>query len=343
MTFRTKLLLIFTFALVAAIAVVELLVQGATRREFEKVDAQRANALAQQFQNEFHRRGKEIVRSVNALAASNEMTDLVIAPDPTTLVDAAPRLAASRGLDVLELIAADGTILSSAEFPARFNYHEDWIMQPTDWKARGAFLRTRSCRKVSGSRSSPWPSPPPATATSTSTGGQQLDRDFLSTLVLPAGMRVLLYRNLAPEFVPARADRRRTDPCATPRHCARIDRTGAVAVRRSARPPPASRTIRACPSPDDQKRCPRRPAHRQFAAAGDGARSVAAVDRHRGRGGRASCSVSVWPGGPPRASRGPCSGSPRAPDVSPPGDLEHDGRCSADATRSANWRARSIA
>src|SRR5262249_38730359 len=35
------------------------------------------------------------------------------------------------------------------------------------------------------------------------TGGQQLDRDFLSTLVLPAGMRVLLYRNLAAEFSPA--------------------------------------------------------------------------------------------------------------------------------------------
>ena len=33
-------------------------------------------------------------------------------------------------------------------------------------------------------------------------GGQQLDQDFLSTLVLPAGMRVLLYRNLEPQFAP---------------------------------------------------------------------------------------------------------------------------------------------
>src|SRR5205807_2265734 len=31
-------------------------------------------------------------------------------------------------------------------------------------------------------------------------GGQQLNREFLSTLVLPAGMRVFLYRNLDPEF-----------------------------------------------------------------------------------------------------------------------------------------------
>jgi nitrogen fixation/metabolism regulation signal transduction histidine kinase len=34
-------------------------------------------------------------------------------------------------------------------------------------------------------------------------GGQQLDREFLSSLVLPAGMRVLLYRNLEKEFSPA--------------------------------------------------------------------------------------------------------------------------------------------
>ena len=34
-------------------------------------------------------------------------------------------------------------------------------------------------------------------------GGQQLDQEFLSSLVLPAGMRVLLYRNLEPQFSPA--------------------------------------------------------------------------------------------------------------------------------------------
>ena len=34
-------------------------------------------------------------------------------------------------------------------------------------------------------------------------GGRQLDREFLSTLVLPAGMRVLLYRNLEAGFTPS--------------------------------------------------------------------------------------------------------------------------------------------
>ena len=71
MMFRTRLLLIVTVAIVAAVGTVGLLVQGTTRRAFEKVEAQRASALTQQFQKEFQRRGQEFVRAVNAIAASN--------------------------------------------------------------------------------------------------------------------------------------------------------------------------------------------------------------------------------------------------------------------------------
>ena len=34
-------------------------------------------------------------------------------------------------------------------------------------------------------------------------GGRVLDREFIASLVPPQGMRVLLYRNLAPGFAPA--------------------------------------------------------------------------------------------------------------------------------------------
>ena len=70
MRFRTRLLLIFTVALVSSVAVVDLLVLGSTRRAFERSERQRADALAQQFRNEFDRRGRELVRTVNAIAAS---------------------------------------------------------------------------------------------------------------------------------------------------------------------------------------------------------------------------------------------------------------------------------
>jgi two-component system, NtrC family, nitrogen regulation sensor histidine kinase NtrY len=202
MMFRTRLLLIFTIAIVAAVGMVELLVQGTTRRAFEKVETERASALTQQFHKEFQRRGQEFVRAVNAIAASNEVSDIAISSDPARYYDTAPGLAASHGLDLLELIAADGTIVSSAEWPARFNYREEWITTPVDWKQRGAFLRREELPEgvvlalvavgvaTAGDRRL------------YVTGGQQLDREFLSTLAPLAGMRVMLYRNLSSAFVP---------------------------------------------------------------------------------------------------------------------------------------------
>ena len=46
------------------------------------------------------------------------------ARDYSTFVDRAKGLAAAHQLDFLELIADDGTIISSAQWPARFGYKE---------------------------------------------------------------------------------------------------------------------------------------------------------------------------------------------------------------------------
>src|SRR5215472_5610140 len=202
MTFRTRLLLIFTFAIVAAVGVTELLVQGITRRTFENLEAQRASALAQQFQKEFQRRRQEIARAVNAIAASSGATDIAISADPAQYYDAARGLAASHGLDLLELIGADGAIVSSAQWPARFGYKEEWVTAPVDWKQRGAFLRTEELPQGIGLSLVAVGVAAAGDRRLYVVGGQQLDREFLSTLVLPAGMRVLLYRNLSPEFAP---------------------------------------------------------------------------------------------------------------------------------------------
>ena len=56
MRFRTRLLLIFTVAIVASVAVVDLLVLSRTRQAFERSETQRADALVLQFRNEFDRR-----------------------------------------------------------------------------------------------------------------------------------------------------------------------------------------------------------------------------------------------------------------------------------------------
>ena len=203
MKFRTRLLLIFTVAIVAAVAVVDLLVLGSTRQAFERSETQRADALVLQFRNEFDRRRRELVRTVNAIAASEGVRKIAVQPDTSEYYDYATPQAATHDLDLLELVAADGAIVSSAQWPARFGYKEEWLTSGVDWKERGAFLRREEL---------PQGVTLALMAVGTATegdrklyvvGGRELDREFLSTLVLPAGMRVLLYRNLEAGFRPA--------------------------------------------------------------------------------------------------------------------------------------------
>jgi signal transduction histidine kinase len=202
MKFRTRLLLIFTVALVASVAVVDLLVLGSTRRAFERSETQRAEALVLQFRKEFDRRRGELVRTVNAIAASDAARHIAIQPDYTEYYDYAAPQAATHDLDLLELVAADGAIVSSAQWPARFGYHEEWLAAGEDWSGRGAFLRREEL---------PMGVTLALVAVGTAiegdrklyvVGGRELDREFLATLVLPAGMRVLLYRNLEAGFQP---------------------------------------------------------------------------------------------------------------------------------------------
>jgi len=202
-TFRTRLLLIFTVAVVASVGLVEWLISGITRESFEGTEAQRVDALVAQFQKEFTRRKGEIVRAVTTIANSDAAVNIASSSDTSGFVNEAPQLASSHALDLLELVAADTSIISSAEWPMRFGYKEEWLTGDAEWKSRGAFLKREEV--------------PDGVVLSlvavgiTSVGdqklyvvgGQILDSGFLSTLVLPAGMRALLYRNLQPQFSPA--------------------------------------------------------------------------------------------------------------------------------------------
>ena len=203
MTFRTRLLLVFTAAVVASVALVGWLVTASPRLAFERMETQRVNGLVAQFRKEFAQRGQQIVRAANGIAASEAAVNIAIAADYSPYYNEAASLAAAHGLGLLELVAGDGTIVSSAEWPARFGYKQDWLAQPADWESRGAFLRREEL--PDGVALS-------LVAVGTASaggrqlyvaGGQQLDREFLSSLVLPEGMRLLLYRNLEPGFSPA--------------------------------------------------------------------------------------------------------------------------------------------
>jgi len=203
MTFRTRLLIAFALTVIVAVAFVGAIVSTTTRRAFERLDEQRVSALVAQFHQEYRGRQREIAQHVKDIAEADSTRDMIIAlsrpdADPAVYVDAAQPLAAAHNLDFLELVSAAGSILSSAQWPARFLYQEDWVTQRDDWNSQEPFLKREEL-----------PTDTALGLISVRTaglgdgkgdsklyvvGGERLDRDFLSSFVLPAGMRALLYR-----------------------------------------------------------------------------------------------------------------------------------------------------
>jgi two-component system nitrogen regulation sensor histidine kinase NtrY len=206
-TFRSKLFWVFTFALLLSVGLIAAGVMVVTRRAFEDLNQQHSDALVAQFQREFERRSQDIVHRVQGIADAEPTVRMAIdlsrpKSDVSIYVNDARGVSRAHQLDILDFATNDGSIISSAEWPARFGYKLSWVTQPEDWAARGSFLT-----KVET------PEGPTLALMSVATvrvgdnnlyvaGGQRLGKEFLASLVLPAGMRALLYLNLDPSYKP---------------------------------------------------------------------------------------------------------------------------------------------
>src|SRR5579872_7476476 len=208
MSFRTKLLTFFTLTIVAAVTLVAYGVAVNTRRAFEEFDRQRTEALVAQFHREYAQRGEEIARRVQGIADAEATLRMAIdlnrpQADASQYYNDARGIAQTQQLDFLDIVADDGTLISSAEWPARFGYKNDWVGSGKDWNTQGAFLRRvdmpdsvelglLAVRMVNVGEKHFY-----------LIGGERLDQNFLATLVLPENMYVLFYRNLEPDFTPS--------------------------------------------------------------------------------------------------------------------------------------------
>ena len=70
MNFRRKLLLVFALTVFLSVAAVAWLVSTVTRRAFEQSNEAQTAALVGQFQRQFEQHADEVVRRVEAIAAS---------------------------------------------------------------------------------------------------------------------------------------------------------------------------------------------------------------------------------------------------------------------------------
>jgi len=204
-TFRSKLFINFILALLLSVALIAIGVTLITRQAFSQLNREHSEALLAQFQREFIRRGDEVLHRVKGIAEEQATTLMAVDlsrpnSDVSVYVNDARGVSQSHQLDFLDFVANDASIISSQENPARFGYKMDWVTQQQDWGTRGAFLMKLDTQEG-----------PQLGLMAVSTvrvgdknlyvvGGQRLDKKFLASLVLPAGMRALLYLNLQPEF-----------------------------------------------------------------------------------------------------------------------------------------------
>jgi signal transduction histidine kinase len=179
-----------------------------TRQAFEEFDRQRTEVLVAQFRREYAQRGEELARRVQGIADAEATLRMAMdlnraQADASQYYNDARGIAQTQQLDFLDIVADDGALISSAEWPARFGYKNDWVSSGTDWNSQGAFLRRvdmpdtvelglLAVRSVRVGEKHFY-----------LIGGQRLDQKFLATLVLPENMRALLYRNLEPDFTPS--------------------------------------------------------------------------------------------------------------------------------------------
>ncbi len=207
MTFRRKLLLVFTLTVFVSVAGVAWLVQEMTRNAFEKTDSQRTAALLAQFQQEFNRRGEDVARRVENIANSDAMSRMATAINGTPAdfaeyFDLARSMAENHQLDFVEILDWRGTIVSSAQWPAKFGYPETAFDSISGSSEQGAFLKLEELQDSTALGLFALRSVRAGEHPVYVIGGRRLDKNFLSALDLPLEMRVLLYQNRGDHFSP---------------------------------------------------------------------------------------------------------------------------------------------
>jgi len=203
--FRRKLLAVFALTVFLSVAAVTLLVSAVTRRAFERSEDERTAALVTQFRREFNRQGEDVVRRVEAIATSEDASRMAAKlnrpqADAGPYFELAKTTAENSRLDFLEFVEGDGTIISSAQWPAKFGYPEGGAGSFAASAGQGAFLKQEELQDgtalglfaVRATRVGEHPV--------YVIGGRRLDRSFLSGIDMPEGMRALLYQNRGERF-----------------------------------------------------------------------------------------------------------------------------------------------
>jgi len=197
-SFRRRLLLLFALTVLLSVATVTAIISTWTRRAFDHANDERTAAFVAQFHKEFQNRGEDVSRRIQSIAASAEANRMLVAAAQTTadyspFLDSAQVMTGTQRLDFLEFADDRGTIISSAQWPAKFGYNDPLVTQSPlerpflkeEELPSGTALGLFAIRSVTAVGRRLY-----------IIGGIRLDKTFLGTLNPPSGMSVMLYETL---------------------------------------------------------------------------------------------------------------------------------------------------
>lgn len=203
MNLRQKMLAMIAVTVMVTVAAVGWTVSLRVRRVFEKIDRERTADFVGQFRREYQRRADSVALSLDRMARSEPLTriafDLGHGGDPAPYLNRAAALAQEYQLDFLEIVSSDGSIVSSAQWPARFGYKETAVTGADrmpflkeeglpDGSSQIGLFAVRAVRR--------------GEKTVYLVGGTRLDREFLMSLPALAGTQIFLYRSFNAGFDP---------------------------------------------------------------------------------------------------------------------------------------------
>ena len=156
MSLNAKLLLLISLSITASVGMVAFLIEERAHEAFRRIEKERTETLVGQFRSEFNHEGVEILSSVEGIANSDSMlrtaSELTNGADLANFINEAAGYAATAHLDFLDVVAPDGTIVSSAHWPARFGYKQRWFLD-----AGGPIQMQLFCVTWKRRRESRWP------------------------------------------------------------------------------------------------------------------------------------------------------------------------------------------
>jgi signal transduction histidine kinase len=194
-SFRRRLLFLFALTVLLSIAAVTVTIATLTRRAFDSANDEGTAKLVSEFHQEFENRRAEVIRRIQSVATLPETNRMLVsAAQPAreygSFLETAQTIAQAQSLDFLEFVDDRGTIISSAQWPAKFGYHEPLA---TTTPPGTAFLKEEEL--PSGAVLGLFAVGEASTLDRKLyvIGGIRLDRSFLARLSPPQGMSVMLY------------------------------------------------------------------------------------------------------------------------------------------------------